>query len=77
MTKAQTLYIHKLIKDIIVSKNKNLIFVAFQVVTPSLKGFNNRQELSVMNFVPNLSKNHFSREISYKMPLANFGFRKI
>ncbi len=41
LTKAQAFCIHKSMEVIIVNKNKDLVFVAFQVVLPSLKGFNN------------------------------------
>lgn len=41
LTRAQVLYIHKLIKVIVIHKNKNLIFVAFQIVALSLKCHNN------------------------------------
>ena len=40
LAKAQALGIHELIEVIIVSNNKNLGFVAFQVVAPSLKSLN-------------------------------------
>lgn len=38
--KAQVLYIYELTEVIIVHKNKNLVFTAFQVVALSLEGFN-------------------------------------
>lgn len=37
---AQTLHIYKTITVVIVSKNKALILTTFQVVAPSLEGFN-------------------------------------
>ncbi len=58
-----------------VSKNEDLVFTAFQVVTPSLKGFNNSQELLIVGFVPSLSGDHLLKEKDYWVPLANFGFR--
>ncbi len=41
LTRAQAFCIHELTEVIIVSKDKDLVFAAFQVVAPSLKGFNN------------------------------------
>ena len=40
LTKAQTFCIHKSTKVVVVNKDKNFIFVAFQVVTPSLESLN-------------------------------------
>ncbi len=60
-----------------VSKDKDLVFAAFQVVAPSLKGFNDSQELLIVGFIPSLSGDHFSREKGYWVPLANFGLWKI
>ncbi len=70
---AQTLCIHELTEVVVVSEDKDLVFAAFQVVAPSLKGFNNSQEHLVMSFVPSLSENNFSREKGYWVPLGNFG----
>ncbi len=41
---AQTLCIYESTKVVVVSEDEDLVFAAFQVVTPSLKGFNNSQE---------------------------------
>ena len=41
LSKAQALYINKEIEIIIIYKNKNLIFIFFQVIAPSLECFNN------------------------------------
>ena len=60
-----------------VSKDGDLVFLAFQVVAPSLKNFNNSQKLLVVSFILSLSKNNFLREKSYEMQLINLGFRKI
>ncbi len=62
---AQTLRIHELTEVVVVSEDENLVFTAFQIVTPSLKGFNDSQELLVVGFVPSLSGDHFSREKGY------------
>ncbi len=58
-----------------VSKDEDLIFTAFQVVAPRVKGFNHSHELLIVDFVLNLSGDHLLREKGYWMPLANFGFR--
>ncbi len=59
-----------------VNKDKNLVFAAFQVVVPSLKRFNDSQELLIMGFVSSHSEDHVSREKGYRMLLTNFGLRK-
>ena len=41
LAKAQVFCIHKLTEVIMVSKDKNVIFAAFQIMAPSLKDFNN------------------------------------
>ena len=38
---AQALYIHETTEVIVVRKDENLIFAAFQIVAPSLECFNN------------------------------------
>ncbi len=48
-----------------VSKDKDLIFVAFQVVALSLKSFNDSQELLILSLVPSLSGDHLLREKGY------------
>ncbi len=60
-----------------VSKDKNLVFAVLQIVVPSLKGFNNNQELLIIGFVLSLSGDYLLREKSYWVLLANFGFRRI
>ncbi len=77
LARAQTLRISESTEIVVVSDDKDLIFAAFQVVAPSLKGFNNNQELLVVVFVLSLSGDHFSREKGYWVPLANFGLWKI
>ncbi len=76
LMRAQTFRIHESTEVIMVSKDKDFIFAAFQVVAPSLKGFNNSQKLLIVSLVPSLSRDHLSREKGYWMPLTNFGFRK-
>ena len=41
LTKAQTFYIYKLTKAVIVRKDKKLIFIVFQVVFLGFQSFNN------------------------------------
>ncbi len=77
LTRAQAFCIHESTEVIMVSKDEDLIFVALQVVAPSLKGFNDSQELLIVSLVPSLSGDHLSREKGYWVPLANFGFRRI
>ncbi len=76
LTRALAFRIHELMEVIMVSKDKDLIFAALQVVALSLKGFNDSQELLIVSFVPSLSGDHLSKEKGYKMPLANFKMRR-
>ncbi len=46
------------------------MLAALQVVSPSLKGFNDCQQLVVVGLIPSFYQNHFSGEKSYRMPLA-------
>ncbi len=41
LIRAQAFCIHELIKVVMISKEKNLVFAALQVVVPSLEGLNN------------------------------------
>lgn len=45
-----------------VDKNKNLIFVAFNVMIPSLQSFNNSQRFQIVSFILYLSINHFPKK---------------
>ena len=56
-----------------IGKHKNFEFIVFQVVTPSLKGFNYSQQFLIMRFVPSLCRNHFPGEKNYGLPLAGLG----
>lgn len=51
-------------------KDEKFKFSTFQVVMPSLKGFNNNQKFLVVSFVPSLYQNNFSREKGYEVPMA-------
>ncbi len=73
LMRAQVFCIHELTEVIMVSKDEDLVFTAFQVVAPSFKGFNNSQELLIISLVLSLSKDHLLREKGYWVPLANFG----
>ncbi len=75
LTRAQAFRIHELTEVIIVSQDEDLVFAAFQVVAPSLKGFNDSQKLLIVGSVPSLSGDHLLREKGYWVPLANFGLR--
>ncbi len=61
LTRAQVFQIPESTEVIMVSKNKDLVFAAFQVVAPSLKGFNNSQELLIVSLVLSLSEDHLLR----------------
>ncbi len=76
LIRAQAFHIYKSTKVIMVSKDEDLVFTAFQIVAPSLEGFNNSQELLIVSLVPSLSGDHLSREKGYWMLLINFGFRR-
>lgn len=77
LLRAKTFGIHKLTEVIVVNKDKNLIFVAFQVVMQSLKDFNNSQKFLIVNLVKSFIRNHLLWQKSYKVSLANFRFRRI
>lgn len=63
-------------KVIMMSEDKDLVFVAFQVVAPRFKGLYNGQKLLIMSFVIGFSGDHFLKEKSYKVLLVNFGLKK-
>ena len=56
-----------------VRKDENLMFAAFQIVTPCLESFNNCQKLTVVGLVSSLGRNNFSKKEGYWMPLAQIG----
>lgn len=76
LPKAKTLSIHKLLKVVVIIKNKDLIFIAFQVVVLCLKSFKDSQQLLIIFFVPYLYRNHFSKEKNYHILLNNFGHKR-
>ncbi len=43
-----------------VSEDEDLVFATFHVVAPSLKSFNDSQELLIMSLVLSLCRNHLS-----------------
>lgn len=57
LTGAETVWIPKSMQIVIVDRDKELIFVTFQIVVTSLECFNNGQKLIVVSFVPSLYKN--------------------
>ena len=69
----QVLYIYKTTEVIVVRKDKNLIFAAFQVMAPSLKCLNNGKKLAVLGLVSSFCRNHFFRKECYWVPLAQIG----
>lgn len=72
LTKAQTFCINKLIKIVIVSKDKHLVLTAFKIVTSSFKGLNNSQKLIIISFITSFCKNYLSKKKNYWMVLTNF-----
>ncbi len=77
LTRVQAFCLHESTEVIMVSKDEELIFAALQVVAPSLKTFNDRQELLIVSFVPSLSEDYLLREKGYWVPLANLGLKAI
>lgn len=77
LIKTQAFYIYELTGVVIVSKNKNLIFAAFQVVMPSLISFNNSKRHLIIYFASSIYKNHFLRKKNYQVLLTNFRLKKI
>ena len=53
--KAQAFYIHEALEVVVVCKRENFIFVAFEIMPPSLKYFNNYTQLSIVSLIPSLS----------------------
>lgn len=69
LTRTQVLYIYESTKVIIINKNKD---PAFQIVIPSIKGFNNSQELLVVSFIANLGRDNFLKKKDYWILFTNF-----
>lgn len=55
----------KLIEVIMVNKDENFIFTAFQIVVLSFKDFNDGQELLIMDFISSFCKNHLFKKKGY------------
>lgn len=72
LKRTETFCIYKLAEIIIVSKNKDLIFVAFKIVASSLKDLKNSQNFLIAGFVSCLNQNHLLQEISYGVALTRF-----
>lgn len=62
LVRTQAFCIYKLTKVIIISKDEDLMFIAFQIMTPSLNDFNNSQKLLIMSLVSSLSRNHLLKK---------------
>lgn len=62
---AEIFYIHKIIKIVIIFKNKNLVFATFQIILPSFEYYNNIQQLAIIDFVSNFYKNYFLKKKYY------------
>ena len=72
LTRSHILDIYKLTMIIIINKDKDLIFIAFQVVALSFKGFKNIQKFFIINVIPNLCNDYFLKEKVYCISLTNF-----
>lgn len=68
---------HKLTKTIVINENNIFVFVAFKIMVPSFKGFNNSQELLILHFILGFSQNHLFRKKSHQVQLINFRLNKI
>lgn len=62
VTRTRIFYIYKLIKFTIISKNKNLVFAAFQVIELSLKSLNNGSDFSIVYFIPCFCMDYLLKE---------------
>lgn len=65
--------ISELVEIVIVNEDKDLKFIAFQVVTLSLKGFNNGQEFIVVSFVLSLYRDYLPKQKGYGILLPRIG----
>lgn len=54
----QALGIRELAKIVVVNKNKDLVFSAFHILVPSLKGLHNGRKLLMVGLIPNFSQDH-------------------
>ncbi len=45
-----------------ICKHENFMLTALQVVSPSLEGFNDGQQLAVVDLISGLCQNHLSRK---------------
>ena len=70
LLKAQTLCIHETTKVMMICKDENLIFAAFQVMAPYFEGFDDSQKLAVVDLVLCFRWNHFIQKKRYSIPLA-------
>lgn len=62
LLKAWTLSIYELMEVVVVNEDEDLIFVAFQVVAPTLKGFNDSQELLIVSLILSFDKYYLSKK---------------
>lgn len=54
LARAQLFYIYELTKVIIVAKDKNLVFIAFQELVLCLESFNNNLEFFIIYLISSL-----------------------
>ena len=62
LARAQLLCIHESTEIVVVCKDVNLVFAAFKLVMPSLKGLNNNQELLIIGLVAGLNRDYLSKK---------------
>lgn len=70
LAEIQILCIYKLVEIIIISEDKNLIFVVFQVIILSLEIINNSQKLLIISLILSLCRNYLFQNIGYYVLLT-------
>ena len=59
---AKIFCIYKKTKNIIIYKNKNFIFIIFDIITLNLKYFNNAKKFVISSFVLSFYKTHLLKK---------------
>lgn len=70
LAEIQILCIYKLVEIIIISEDKNLIFVVFQVIILSLEIINNSQKLLIISLILSFYRNYLFQNIGYYVLLT-------
>lgn len=71
LPRAWAFVIYELPKFVLISKNEDLVFTAFQIMVLSLIDLNNSQELLIVDFIPSFYTDCLLREKNYWVLLAN------